>query len=182
MALFEALLSLAESSSQANAGKKDGPLIDSAIFISLPQAPSKAQWTAVRSVVGRRVVNAYVKLPSMLIEASHRGMHVLMSEYQCRYCKSDFVLAGVGRLHEVLGGAHLGGMAGLEATSPEVAGIENVDLKDVIGGTCVQSIFTKLLRLLLPDDWLTTHLCAHTGHFDIAEKLPAILEKIGVDR
>lgn len=55
------------------------------------------------------------------------------------YCKSDLVLAGVGRLHEVLGGAHLGGMAGLEATPNDVIGIENVDLKDTLEGTSILS-------------------------------------------
>lgn len=44
------------------------------------------------------------------------------------------MLAGVGRLHEVLGGAHLGGMAGLQAVPNEVLGVENVDLKDILGG------------------------------------------------
>lgn len=56
--LFEALLSLASTSKSNGTEGKDAPLVDSAIFISLPQAPSKAQWRTVRGVVGRRVVNA----------------------------------------------------------------------------------------------------------------------------
>ncbi|KAF8323877.1 DUF726-domain-containing protein [Clavulina sp. PMI_390] len=127
MALFEALLSLATTSSTSGSSDPEPPLVDTAIFISLPQAPTRAQWKAVRGVVGRRVVNAY--------------------------CKSDFVLAGVGRLHEVLGGGHLGGIGGLAATPKDIVGIENIDLEGVLD-----------------------------GHFDISEKMPVILERIGMDR
>jgi len=121
VALFEALLSLASTLENGLT-----PLVDTAVFISLPQAPTNAQWEAIRNAVGRRVVNAY--------------------------CKRDMVLAGVGRLHEVFGGANLGAMAGLEPSSKEVPGIENVDLGNIV-----------------------------EGHFDIAPKMKAILEEIGVD-
>jgi hypothetical protein len=52
------------------------------------------------------------------------------------YCKSDFVLASVARLHEVLGGGNVGAISGLTHTSEEVTalGIENVDLSNVMQG------------------------------------------------
>lgn len=61
-----------------------------------------------------------------------------------RYCKGDFVLAGVGRLHEVLGGAHLGGMAGLTPVPEDVCnkyGIENVDISDIIEGVYFMLVY-----------------------------------------
>lgn len=68
-------------------------------------------------------------------------------------------------------------MAGLEATPLEVGGIENVDLKDIIGGTYEQGLTRAWdYRYTMID------LHAYTGHFDIAEKMPVILEEIGVDR
>ena len=63
------------------------PLVDTVIFISSPLAPSRKEWLRVRRVVARRIVNAY--------------------------CKSDLVLAGVGRLHEVVGGVKLRDVSGL---------------------------------------------------------------------
>lgn len=81
-------------------------------MVSLPIAPSPSEWKAVRSVVGRRLVNGY--------------------------CKTDFVLACVGRLHEVLGGARiLNDMAGLEPVDEDGelgSGVENVDLGGVVEG------------------------------------------------
>jgi len=132
MVLFEALVSLASQSTQpqsSSTGKRpldQGPLIDTVIFISLPQAPSAVEWAKVRKAVGRRVVNAY--------------------------CKSDMVLAGVGRLHEVLGGANVGAMAGLAKTNDNIAGVENVDIGHII-----------------------------KGHFELAEKMPQILRTIRMD-
>ncbi len=49
------------------------------------------------------------------------------------YCSSDYVLAGVGRLHEVLGGSIFSNIAGLAPVSDEFVD-ENVDLKEVIEG------------------------------------------------
>lgn len=107
LALFEAIIALSTTESST-------PLIDTAIFISLPITPSSAEWLRIRRVVSRRVVNAY--------------------------CRTDLVLAGVGRLHEVLGDARIGTMAGMgEVTGKdgEDLGVENVDLGTVISGAFV---------------------------------------------
>ncbi|KAG8937475.1 hypothetical protein FRC03_008093, partial [Tulasnella sp. 419] len=100
LVLFQALLELSMD------GYDKSPLIDSAILISLPAAPNELEWMRARSVVARRLVNAY--------------------------CAGDFVLAGVGRLHEILGGARVGSLAGLAPTDKHIPGIENVDLGGVI--------------------------------------------------
>lgn len=100
LALFRALLKLADSDQISE------PLIDSAILISLPQVVSAQEWAAARTVVSRRIVNAY--------------------------SSRDFVLAGVGRLHEVVSGGGFGGMAGLNAV--EVNGVEDVDISETVGG------------------------------------------------
>ncbi|KAG8934689.1 hypothetical protein FRC01_001090 [Tulasnella sp. 417] len=101
LALFEALTTIAEHSpSEAS------PLVDTAIFVSLPVAPGDDEWRQARSAVSRRLVNAY--------------------------CTTDLVLAGVGRLHEVLGGGGWSEMAGLRPLERE--GVEDVDLSDVIDG------------------------------------------------
>lgn len=102
MVIFEALQVLAEDPKT-----KGSPLIDTAIFISLPAAPSSSEWSSIRGVVGRRVVNAY--------------------------CSSDYVLAGVGRLYEVLSGSAVRQMAGLAPVKRD--GVDNVDLSKVITGT-----------------------------------------------
>jgi hypothetical protein len=62
-----------------------------------------------------------------------------------RYCSKDFVLAVVGRLHEVVGGANMGGIAGLGKTSDDVAaiGIENIDLKSVMEGNPLSKLLGK---------------------------------------
>ncbi|KAG9027419.1 hypothetical protein FRB95_007787 [Tulasnella sp. JGI-2019a] len=105
LALFEAILTL----STANLPT---PLIDTAIFISLPISPSPQEWSKVRSAVGRRVVNAY--------------------------CATDLVLAVVGRLHEVLGEGRVTTMAGMGPVmakeNEKDLGVENVDLGEVIKG------------------------------------------------
>ncbi|KAG8902612.1 hypothetical protein FRC00_008704 [Tulasnella sp. 408] len=101
LTLFEALTTIAEHSTP-----EASPLLDTAIFISLPAAPGDGEWKQVRSAVARRLVNAY--------------------------CTTDLVLAGVGRLHEVLGGGGWSDMAGLRPIGKE--GIEDVDLSDVIDG------------------------------------------------
>ncbi|KAG9009432.1 hypothetical protein FRB90_008345 [Tulasnella sp. 427] len=101
LVLFEALTTLAETSTPEAA-----PLVDCAIFISLPASPSDAEWKQVRSAVARRVVNAY--------------------------CTTDLILAGVGRLHEVLGGGGWSEMAGLRPLKRE--GVDDLDLSDAIDG------------------------------------------------
>ncbi|KAH7337457.1 hypothetical protein B0J17DRAFT_428691 [Rhizoctonia solani] len=82
------------------------PLIDSVFLISLPQVVSPREWAKVRKVVSRRIVNVY--------------------------STRDFVLASVGRLHEVFSGSGFGGMAGLNAVN--VNGVEDVDMSEIIGG------------------------------------------------
>jgi len=103
LVLFEALATLEESST-----KSSTPLIDSAIFISLPASPTPKEWAKVRRVVGRRVVNAY--------------------------CTSDLVLAGIGRLHEVIGGGRTTSLAGLAAVNESQLGIEDIDVTEVVDG------------------------------------------------
>ncbi|CAE6402826.1 unnamed protein product [Rhizoctonia solani] len=96
------------------------PLIDSVFLISLPQVVSLQEWAKVRKVVGRRIVNVY--------------------------SSQDFVLASVGRLHEVVNGAGFGGMAGLNAVG--VHGIEDIDMSEIVGGHF--DINNNMAKLLEP--------------------------------
>lgn len=48
LTLFEALTTLAESSTS-----KASPLVDTAIFVSLPAAPADGEWKKARSAVSR---------------------------------------------------------------------------------------------------------------------------------
>ena len=124
--------------------KPTAPLVDAAIFISLPAAPRKSEWKEVRGVVARRVVNAY--------------------------CKTDYVLAGVGRLHEIMGGA-ISSMAGIARL--EVDGIENIDLSEVVAGEAIMERQTEavwgLIRSLFP-----------SGHFELNDRMPQILKAVGI--
>ncbi|KAG9098870.1 hypothetical protein FRC06_005894, partial [Ceratobasidium sp. 370] len=99
LALFKALLVLADSDDVPE------PLIDSVVLISLPQVVSHREWAKARTVVSRRLVNAY--------------------------SSRDFVLAGVGRLHEVVSGGGFGGMAGLNAV--QVHGVEDINVSELVG-------------------------------------------------
>lgn len=58
------------------------PLVDTAIFISLPQAPTAKQWEAIRSAVGRRVVNAWVSsnLLTLSLLLSHLSLHYVPTD------------------------------------------------------------------------------------------------------
>ncbi|KAG8738879.1 hypothetical protein FRC11_001062, partial [Ceratobasidium sp. 423] len=97
------------------------PLIDSVFLISLPQVVSLREWAKVRKVVARRIVNVY--------------------------SSRDFVLASVGRLHEVFSGAGFGGMAGLNAMN--VHGVEDIDMSEIVGGHFdVNSNMTKILEVV----------------------------------
>ncbi|CAE6451340.1 unnamed protein product [Rhizoctonia solani] len=97
------------------------PLVDSVFLISLPQVISPREWEKVRKVVGRRIVNVY--------------------------SSRDFVLASVGRLHEVFSGAGFGGMAGLNAVN--VHGVEDIDMSEIVGGHFdINSNMTKILELV----------------------------------
>ncbi|KAG9121377.1 hypothetical protein FRC07_002689 [Ceratobasidium sp. 392] len=112
LALFKALLVLADSDDV------NEPLIDSAILISLPQVVSSDEWELARTVVSRRLVNAY--------------------------STRDFVLAGVGRLHEVVSGAGFGGMAGLNAV--HITGVDDVNVSELVGGHFdINGNMTKML-------------------------------------
>ncbi|CUA75607.1 putative membrane protein C6F6,13c [Schizosaccharomyces pombe 972h-] [Rhizoctonia solani] len=96
------------------------PLVDSVFLISLPQVVSPREWAKIRKVVGRRIVNVY--------------------------SSRDFVLASVGRLHEVFSGAGFGGMAGLNAVN--VHGVEDVDMSEIVGGHFdINSNMTKILQI-----------------------------------
>lgn len=115
MTVFRALLELANSEEQTE------PLIDSVFLISLPQVVSAREWTKVRKIVSRRIVNVF--------------------------SSKDFVLAGVGRLHEVVSGAGFGGMAGLNAVKTQ--GIEDVDVSEIVGGHFdINSNMSKILEIV----------------------------------
>ncbi|ELU42912.1 hypothetical protein AG1IA_03058 [Rhizoctonia solani AG-1 IA] len=73
---------------------------------------SSQEWDKVRKIVGRRIVNVHNS--------------------------KDFVLASVGRLHEVVSGAGFGGMAGLNAVN--VHGVEDVDMSEIVGGKPIHMI------------------------------------------
>ncbi|KAL1409885.1 hypothetical protein Q8F55_003884 [Vanrija albida] len=85
-------------------------IVESAYLVSLPSAPTPQEWAAARSVVARRLVNAW--------------------------CGNDFVLAVVVRLHEVVSRGVTGNsgicVAGLGPV--DVRGVENVNLSGVING------------------------------------------------
>lgn len=59
------------------------------------------------------------------------------------YSSRDFVLAGVGRLHEVISGAGFGGMAGLNAVN--IPGIEDVNVSGIVEGR--SGVWTFLSRV-----------------------------------
>lgn len=118
LALFRALLVLADSDKPAE------PLIDSVILISLPQVVSPREWAKVRKVT--------VSVPLLDARANLR-VKVVGRRIVNAYSSRDFVLAGVGRLHEVVSGAGFGGMAGLNAV--EMHGVEDVDVSELVGGT-----------------------------------------------
>ncbi|WOO78765.1 putative membrane protein F35D113 [Vanrija pseudolonga] len=85
-------------------------IVESAYLVSLPSSPTAQEWAAARSVVARRLVNAW--------------------------CGNDFVLAVVVRLHEVVSRGVTGNsgicVAGLGPV--DVRGVENVNLSGVING------------------------------------------------
>ncbi|KZO94694.1 DUF726-domain-containing protein [Calocera viscosa TUFC12733] len=128
LTLFQALQNLSTPSrtSVPTASAPSNPIVDTAILISMPISPSTSEWARARQSVARRFVNAY-------------------SEH-------DLVLAGIGRLGEVMGGrVGWANMAGLKQVDRE--GVEDVDMKEILG-----------------------------GHFEIQDKLPQILTLVGLDR
>ncbi|KZT60005.1 DUF726-domain-containing protein [Calocera cornea HHB12733] len=128
LTVFQALQNLSKPSSTSvpTPGAPSKPLVDTAILISMPISPSTSEWARARQSVSRRLVNGY--------------------------SENDLVLAGIGRLGEVMGGrVGWSNMAGLKEVDRE--GVEDVDMKDVLG-----------------------------GHFEIRDKLPQILTLVGLDK
>ncbi|GMK54473.1 hypothetical protein CspeluHIS016_0110590 [Cutaneotrichosporon spelunceum] len=104
-------------------------LVDSVFFVSLPSAPTAAEWAVVRKVTARRVVNAW--------------------------CGRDFVLASVVRLHEVLSRGVTGNngvcVAGLGPV--QQPGVEDMDLSDVLDGHSeINTRMGEVLQVLEVDD------------------------------
>lgn len=104
-------------------------LVDSVYLVSLPSAPTTAEWAAVRRVTARRVVNAW--------------------------CGSDFVLASVVRLHEVLSRGVTGNngvcVAGLGPVKQP--GVEDMDLSEVLSGHSeINTKMGEVLQVLEVDD------------------------------
>ncbi|WVQ85872.1 hypothetical protein IAT38_008040 [Cryptococcus sp. DSM 104549] len=99
--------------------------VESAFMISLPAAPSQDEWAKCRSVVGRRLVNAW--------------------------SDADLVLAGVVRLHEVVSRAAVMSsgirVAGLGPV--EQPGVEDVDVSPVLRGHMeLQAKMPEILRVI----------------------------------
>lgn len=104
-------------------------VVDSVFLVSLPSAPTAAEWAAVRKVTARRVVNAW--------------------------SGKDFVLASVVRLHEVVSRGVTGNsgvcVAGLGAV--QQPGVEDMDLSDVLGGhNEINTRMGEVLQVLEVDD------------------------------
>lgn len=110
--------------------EQDTPqLVDSVFLVSLPSAPTAAEWAAVRSVTARRVVNAW--------------------------CGSDFVLASIVRLHEVVSRGVTGNngvcVAGLGPV--QQPGVEDMDLSEVLHGHSeINTKMGEVLHVLEVDD------------------------------
>ncbi|ODN82720.1 hypothetical protein L202_01006 [Cryptococcus amylolentus CBS 6039] len=128
LTIQHALLYLASLPTPPGARSSVPAYVESAFLISLPAAPTQEEWQQCRSVVARRLVNVW--------------------------SDSDFVLAGVVRLHEVVSKAAMGSsgirVAGLGLV--EYPGVENVDVSSVL-----------------------------RGHMELQAKMPEILDIINVD-
>ncbi|KAK4688618.1 hypothetical protein P7C73_g1487, partial [Tremellales sp. Uapishka_1] len=103
--------------------------VESAFLISLPSAPTAEEWSKCRSVVARRLVNAW--------------------------SDSDLVLAGVVRLHEVVSRAAVMSngirVAGLGPV--EKVGVQDVDISTVLKGHFeLQTKMGDILDVLRIDD------------------------------
>ena len=73
--------------------------------------------------------------------SSEVTLNMVLIEELTRYCKSDFVLASVGRLHEIIGGGNVGTMGGLEKTDVKARGVDNVDLGGILKGMVLSCFF-----------------------------------------
>ncbi|CAE6410300.1 unnamed protein product [Rhizoctonia solani] len=130
LALFKALTVLAESDELTD------PLIDSVFLISLPQVVSPQEWSKIRKVGASLVTVVVTDFVTKVV--GRRIVNV--------YSSQDFILASVGRLHEVFSGAVFGGMAGLNAV--DVHGVEDVDMSEIVGGHFdINSNMTKILQV-----------------------------------
>lgn len=100
------------------------------------------------------------------------------------YCATDLVLAGVGRLHEVLGEGRVSTMAGMAPVASEDGkkdiGIENVDLGEIIKGEFPLRLLPVVCdgRGLVLTYRYPNHI---SGHFELNEKMGSILETVGVN-
>ena len=157
LVLFRALLVLADSD------KPVEPLIDSVILISLPQVVSPREWAKVRKVT--TVVSLLDAHFNLYVEVVGRR---IVNAYSSR----DFVLAGVGRLHEVVSGAGFGGMAGLNAV--EMHGVEDIDVSELVGGKQ-----TTQRRQAVSSIELMVSISA--GHFDINANMEKVLQTVRVN-
>lgn len=120
-----ALLHLASLPPPTGSSSSAPLAVESAFLISLPSAPTEEEWAKCRSVVARRLVNAWTE--------------------------SDLVLAGVVRLHEVLSrAATLSNgvkVAGLGLVGKP--GVEDVDVSQVVRGHMeLQAKMADILRVI----------------------------------
>ena len=120
-----ALLHLASLPPPAGSTSPAPLAVESAFLISLPSAPTEEEWAKCRSVVARRLVNAWTE--------------------------SDLVLAGVVRLHEVLSrAATLSNGVKVAGLGPVgKPGVEDVDVSQVVRGHMeLQAKMADILRVI----------------------------------
>ncbi|WVN89593.1 uncharacterized protein L203_104820 [Cryptococcus depauperatus CBS 7841] len=125
LTILHALLYLASLPPPSPSNIPIPTFVESAFLISLPAAPTDEEWTQCRSVVSRRLVNAY--------------------------SDSDLVLAGVVRLHEVVSKAAVmsSGVRVAGLASVEHQGVENVDVSSVLRGHMeLQAKMPDILRII----------------------------------
>ncbi|OXG34174.1 hypothetical protein C367_00782 [Cryptococcus neoformans Ze90-1] len=125
LTIQHALLYLASLPPPSNSKSPVPAYVESAYLISLPAAPSTEEWGKCRSVVSRRLVNAW--------------------------SDADLVLAGVVRLHEVVSRAAVMSngirVAGLGPV--ECPGVENVDVSSALRGHMeLQAKMPEILKII----------------------------------
>ncbi|KIR51494.1 hypothetical protein I315_05975 [Cryptococcus gattii Ru294] len=125
LTIQHALLYLSSLPPPSNSKLSVPAYVESAYLISLPAAPSIEEWDKCRSVVSRRLVNAW--------------------------SDADLVLAGVVRLHEVVSRAAVMSngirVAGLGPV--EHLGVENVDVSSVLKGHMeLQAKMPEILKII----------------------------------
>ncbi|WVQ95585.1 hypothetical protein IAU59_002682 [Kwoniella sp. CBS 9459] len=127
LTILHALLYLASLPPPPPGSKPAPTYVESAYLISLPSAPSVEEWSKSRSVVSRRLVNAW--------------------------SDADLVLAGVVRLHEVVSRAAVMSngikVAGLGPVEHPELGVEDVDVSSVLRGHMeLQAKMPEVLRII----------------------------------